>query len=108
AGQQPRGRAEIIDAVVEVATELFANRGPSAVSLRDVAGAAGVTLSQIYRHIGNKEALLGAVLAADVAVRAEPAPMTGDIDLADFLRALFRLDDPQIRTRLQARIILDG
>jgi TetR/AcrR family transcriptional regulator, repressor for neighboring sulfatase len=106
--QRPRGREQIIAAVIDAATALFADRGPAAVSLRDVAAAADVTLSQIYRHIGNKEALLVAVLAADVADAGDRPSDTGDLELATFLKMLFRPDQPQHRTRLQARIILDG
>lgn len=104
---RPRGRDEIVAAVVRAATELIAARGPAAVSLRDVATAAHVTLSQIYRHVGNKEDLLVAVLSEEVAAAAGPSAAP-DLDLATFLRTLFRLDAPALRTRLQARIILDG
>jgi len=105
---RPRGREQITAAVIDAATELFAERGPAAVSLRDVATAADVTLSQIHRHIGNKDALLAAVFAADVA----DAPTDDDlaaIDLATFLKAFIRLDaEPATRTLLQSRTILDG
>jgi TetR/AcrR family transcriptional regulator, repressor for neighboring sulfatase len=104
---RPRGRDEIAAAVIDAATRLFAERGPAAVSLRDVAAAAHVTLSQIYRHIGNKQALLAAVLAAEVG--SDPSePDAADIDLPAFLKALFGLGELQIRTQLQARTILDG
>jgi len=105
---RPRGREQITAAVIDAATALFAERGPAAVSLRDVATAADVTLSQIHRHIGNKDALLAAVFEADVA----DAPATADpgpLDLATFLKSLVRLDaDPSTRTLLQSRTILDG
>src|SRR4051794_9985810 len=64
--ERPQGRQGIVSAVVEAATALFAQRGPAAVSLRQVAGAANVTLSQIHRHVGNKESLIAAVLDADL------------------------------------------
>jgi TetR/AcrR family transcriptional regulator, repressor for neighboring sulfatase len=106
--ERPRGREQIVAAVVGAATALFADRGPAAVSLRDVAATADVTLSQIYRHIGNKEALLAAVLAADVATSGGLPSETGDLDLATFLKMLFRPGQPKDRSLLQARIILDG
>ncbi len=43
-----------------MATPLFAQRGYTAVSLRDIAGACQVTLPTIYHFHGNKEALYGA------------------------------------------------
>ena len=105
--ERPHGRDRIIAAVVGAATELFAERGPAAVSLRDVAARADVTLSQIYRHIGNKDALLAAVLAAELAGTGDASAVRG-LDLTTFLKMLFGLEHPQARTRLQARIILDG
>src|SRR5687768_4123329 len=89
---RPRGRAEIVAAVLRAATNLFAERGPAAVSLRDVAAAADVTLSLINRHIGNKHALLAAVLAADLATQTGQAPDVRHDDLASFLKMLFRAD----------------
>jgi TetR/AcrR family transcriptional regulator, repressor for neighboring sulfatase len=108
-GQRPHGRDEIVASVVEAATELFSARGPASVSLRDVAAAARVTLSQIHRHIGNKEALLAAVLAADLAAGEGPAATAGDLELAAWLKLMFRRDLPaRGRTRLHGQIILDG
>ena len=107
-GGRPHGRDQIVAAVVTAATELFADRGPAAVPLRDVAAAAEVTLSQIHRHVGNKNALLVAVLAAELATTGGEIPVTEELDLASLLKALFGLVHPQTRTRLQARIILDG
>ena len=105
--ERPRGHQEIVQAVVESATQLFSRRGPAVVSLREVAAGAGVTLSQIHRHIGNKEDLLRAVLAADLD-RSARLPEPGQLELAAFLSALFQVSDATIRTRLQARVILDG
>jgi AcrR family transcriptional regulator len=105
---RPYGRDEIVTAVVEAATGLMAERGPAAVSLRDVAQQAGVNLSQIHRHIGNKEALLEAILAADVAARPDLGVEALELDFESLLKLLFRLTDANLRTRLQARIIIDG
>ena len=106
-GGRPHGRDQIVAAVVAAATELFAQRGPAAVSLRDVAAAAQVTLSQIHRHIGNKTALLTAVLSDELGTTSDGQVVAG-MDLVTFLKAIFGLAHPQTRTRLQARIILDG
>ena len=40
------------------ATELFAARGPSAVSLREIAAHAGVNFGLIHQYIGTKDNLL--------------------------------------------------
>lgn len=46
------------DRLLASAIELFTQRGPSSVSVRDVAHHAGVNQGLIYRHFGSKEALL--------------------------------------------------
>ena len=43
--------------------DLFAERGPAATSIRDVAKRAAVNHGLIHRHFGSKERLVGAVLA---------------------------------------------
>ena len=48
--------------VLSHAADLFAERGPAATSLRDIADRSGVNAGLIFRHIGNKEALVAAVL----------------------------------------------
>jgi TetR/AcrR family transcriptional regulator, repressor for neighboring sulfatase len=59
----PHGPQEVIRAVVEVASEMFANQGYGAVSLRQVAFEAGVNPGLVHRYIGSKEDLLRAVFA---------------------------------------------
>jgi AcrR family transcriptional regulator len=74
---RPYGREEVVAAVVQAATTLFAERGPAAVSLREVAQAADVNLGLIHRHIGSKTDLLAAVL------RARPGMEPGGATTAD-------------------------
>lgn len=50
------------DALLAAALELFAERGPAAVSLREVAARAGTNLGLIHRHIGSKRDLVAEVL----------------------------------------------
>jgi AcrR family transcriptional regulator len=57
----PYGRAEVRDALVRAGIELFAERGPGAVSVREVAAAAGVNHALVFRHFGSKEGLVRAV-----------------------------------------------
>jgi AcrR family transcriptional regulator len=53
--------------IVEVAIELMADRGLAEVSIRDVAGAAGVPISSITYHFGSRDELLRAVMEAMIA-----------------------------------------
>lgn len=62
AGPGPRGRDEVVDAVLDAAERLFAQSGPAAVSLRDIAAEADVTYSLINRHFGTKDALVDRLL----------------------------------------------
>jgi len=63
-GDPPRGRTEVCDALVSTAMELFALRGPAAVSVREVAARAGVNHALTFRHFGSKDGLVQAVLDA--------------------------------------------
>lgn len=49
-------------ALIAVATPLFAERGFNGVSVREIAGAAGVNISMISYYFGGKEGLYAAVL----------------------------------------------
>jgi TetR/AcrR family transcriptional regulator, repressor for neighboring sulfatase len=62
-GPGPRGRADVMEAVIAAAADLFAERGPDSVSIREIAEAAGVNHALIHRHFGSKEALLKATLS---------------------------------------------
>jgi AcrR family transcriptional regulator len=84
--KRPVGRDEIRVAVIEAAARRFAAEGPDA-SLRDIADDAGVNLGLIHRHIGNKDELLRAVLAAEIDGGADFIEQAGDAATA--LRRLF-------------------
>jgi TetR/AcrR family transcriptional regulator, repressor for neighboring sulfatase len=58
----PLGRTEVVAAVLETAADLFAERGPAATSIRDIAARSRVNHGLIHRHFGSKDALVGAVL----------------------------------------------
>jgi TetR/AcrR family transcriptional regulator, repressor for neighboring sulfatase len=49
-------------AVLQAASALFAQQGPAATSIREVAGRSGVNHGLVYRHFGTKEDLVAAVL----------------------------------------------
>ena len=91
------GPARILDA----ARRVLHRDGPDALTMRNVAGEAGITATAIYRHYADKEALLGAVIRAEYAVfleyvtSAPPAGRPADRLLAVFERWLdFALDHP--------------
>ena len=58
----PRGAEAVRSALLAAATDLFADRGPSHVSVREIARAAGVNHGLVHHYFGSKDALLRAVL----------------------------------------------
>lgn len=57
-GRRPARRDELI----ALASELFASRGYSGVTMDDIGAAAGVSGPALYHHFASKEALLGEML----------------------------------------------
>lgn len=99
-GAIPTGREEVAAAVLQAAADLFAERGPAATSIRDIAARSKVNHGLIFRHFGAKEKLVGAVLdylgGATAAARQRGAPE------AEIEQALER------HLRVIARTLLDG
>ena len=83
------GRDGSIEALVTAARELFAEHGPDAVSLRDVARRAGVSHGLIHHYIGSRDDLLRLVFdrSTDHA-RAEIGSATDPIAALRLLRDL--------------------
>lgn len=107
--EQPRGREAVVTAVVAAARELFASRGYAAVSVRDIAEAAGVNHGLIHRHFGSKDAVLKAVLQGMFSEVGAVAQGPLDPASPDFVTRLF----PVAATRKQdwqilMRAVLDG
>ncbi|MGW5436996.1 TetR/AcrR family transcriptional regulator [Nocardia asteroides] len=95
----PTGRDAVRAAVIRHAADLFAERGPTATSVRDIADRAGVNHGLVFRHFGAKENLVAAVLDHLGELHGP------DADLAGLTPA-----DPAIRLHLQVlvRCLLDG
>lgn len=55
-------REEAAAAILEAATDLFAERGPAATSIRDIAARSKVNHGLVFRYFGTKRQLVGAVL----------------------------------------------
>jgi len=104
--RQP-GREGAIEALIDAARELFAERGPSAVSLRDVARRAGVNHGLIHHYIGSRDDLLRLVFSASMDhARAE---VEGAPDSTAGVGALRRLGAGSDEyTRLLAWALLEG
>jgi TetR/AcrR family transcriptional regulator, repressor for neighboring sulfatase len=58
----PHGPDDVRAALLEAATELFAERGIGRVSVREVAATAGVNVGLVHRYVGTKAELVGATV----------------------------------------------
>lgn len=69
------------ESLLDVAVQVFNERGYDGTSMEDLARAAGISKSSFYHHVEGKEALLAAAcdraLSALSAIRDEPASRTG-------------------------------
>ncbi|MBX3247960.1 MAG: TetR/AcrR family transcriptional regulator [Myxococcales bacterium] len=93
--------------ILREATRLFAERGFSATSMREVAEAAGCTKPALYYHFGSKDALFVAALRAETeAIEALiEAPMDPSLSLREHLVTALRgffahLDEAPMGMRL--------
>ncbi|GBG37672.1 TetR/AcrR family transcriptional regulator [Mycobacterium montefiorense] len=96
----PTGRDEVVAAILDSAADMFAERGPGAASIRDIAARAHVNHGLVFRHFGTKENLVAAVLdylAAELDNLADGTSSPDEIDVAT-TRQL----------RVIARALLDG
>ena len=97
---QPHGRDAVVAAVLSSAAELFAQRGPNATSIREVAAHSGVNHGLVFRHFGTKEKLVGATL--DHLAAEMSAAIESGVDSAEFEVIV------DLQSRVLARTILDG
>jgi AcrR family transcriptional regulator len=102
-----RTATEIVDAVTDAAHELFVERSPSAVSLREIAARAGVNLGLIHRYVGSKDDVIDLVLKRHTARARETIESSeGDEELlATVAETVVRRPSTG---RLIAGLLLDG
>jgi TetR/AcrR family transcriptional regulator, repressor for neighboring sulfatase len=97
---KPLGKDEVVAAVLAAASELFAEKGPAATSIREVAARAGVNHGLLHRHFGSKRQLLAATLQhladSGAKLRESGAP-------AEKLEAA-----QELQARVMVRSTLDG
>jgi TetR/AcrR family fatty acid metabolism transcriptional regulator len=66
------------EAILDAATAVFAQQGYHAVTMKDIASAAGYTAPSLYNYFGSKEEIFGALLErihlANLATFDEPVP----------------------------------
>lgn len=94
------------DALLKAAAELFAARGPEAVSTREIASKAHVNNGLIHRHFRTKEALLREVLES-LSVEISSVENDGE-EAASLLRFFHAVRERETYWKLLARTLLDG
>jgi TetR/AcrR family transcriptional regulator, repressor for neighboring sulfatase len=99
-GEPPVGRDAVVPAILEAAADLFAARGPAATSIRDIAARSKVNHGLVFRHLGSKEKLVGAVL--DHLGQQLTALIDSGAPAEELDAALDR------QTRVMVRVLLDG
>ena len=94
------GKDEVSAAVLQAASELFAEKGPAATSIREVAARAGVNHGLLHRHFGSKRQLLAATLqhlADSAAVLRETGASPAELEATS-----------EVQARVMVRSMLDG
>ncbi len=93
-------------AIVEAARRLFAEQDFSAVSIRDIAAAAGVSHGLVQHHFGTREQLVTEIVRQEVAAfAADPAALPADASLAELDRLRTALRAGMTRFHDYARFI---
>ena len=106
----PKGKREVMAALIEAASMLFAAKGPSQVSVREIADRAKVNHGLVHRHFGSKGKLLKAVmedLSARLAIKAVRPLDPSDEDILR-LQIFQNLSKNEAYVKILARSLLDG
>jgi TetR/AcrR family transcriptional regulator, repressor for neighboring sulfatase len=101
-----RGREQATERILAAAAELFAQRGPANVTVRDIAATAGVSHALVHRYLGTKDQILLAVLIRGgqrIMASADELPELRDAVLA-MLRESRHGQPQHIRTVTNAAI----
>ncbi len=101
----PRGREAVRDALITATERLCAERSPGQVSVREIAGQAGVNHGQIQHYFGSKLALIAATMERIEAELIDRIASGAAIELSGFID--FVSDRPAF-TRMIAWVILEG
>jgi AcrR family transcriptional regulator len=110
ASLRDRRRAQLRDEIVLAALPLFAARGFDAVTMDDIAEAAGISLSTLFRHVAGKDDLLAGSVrpgGALIVANFESSPATEPVRRALAQAILRRIEQfggqsPTVRLWRQA------
>jgi AcrR family transcriptional regulator len=106
AAAKPAGGPAVREALIHAAEQLFLERSPADVTLREVAAYAGVNYSLVYRYFGTKEALLASVFEAAIPRNREI--FANALDIRSAMREAHRAHYQTGYARALAWAILEG
>lgn len=78
-GKRRRGREATTAAILDAAESLFAERGFSAVAVRDIAERANVSHALVHQYVGSKADVFRTVLARNEGIILDAAPDDPDL-----------------------------
>ncbi len=99
--QRRGGRERTTATILDAAEELFAQRGYTAVTVRDIAAAAGVSHALVHRYLGSKEQVYRATLSRRETTIIDAAP--SEDDLLEATRLMLR--EAVLNQRTYVRLI---
>lgn len=104
----PRGPDEVRGALIAAATDLYRQRGPGSVTVKEIATHAGVNHGLVHHYFGSKDALTREVMKRQGAqIQGLFAEQSADLDtLVDTIISL--AEEHDAGWRMLARGILDG
>jgi AcrR family transcriptional regulator len=97
-------REETTEAILDAAQELFAQRGYTAVTIREIAAAAGVSHALVHRYLGAKEDVYRAMLVRSETEIRDAAP--NEDDLLEATRLMLR--EATLRQRGHVQLIVSS
>lgn len=102
AGRPPNGEGDTRERVLQIAAQLFAEKGYHGSGVAEIGEIAGLQRGALYYHIGSKEDLLLVLLQRHVeeSLEGEERILASDLDPAQKLRELLR---HHVRTATERR-----
>lgn len=105
--KHPTGKKDVMQAILQAATDLFAQRGVAGVAVRDIAARANVNHGLVHRHFGSKENLRLEV--QNVLMQKINRDIGEPQDYMDaFVRGMAALRNNEAFWKVLARTFLDG
>lgn len=84
--KKPTAEPETKDRLLEVAIDLFATEGYAGTSIRDIAKAMGMSISNIYHYYGSKEGILLAIFQQSADRLHEDLRRVAELDIDPLAR----------------------